>query len=194
MTESTTLEQVLIYHIDKDDRLCDFNAGWSEFARANDGESVMPECVLGRSLWDFVGDAHVTQIYRQLVGRARAGHGVEFQYRCDAPDKRRLFKMTITANAEGVVQFSSRLLWEQVRMRVALLDARQPRDHHWMRSCSWCQKIKLESDRWEPVEVAVLQLNLLAGDSLPQLTHGICPDCKADMLGKFSLPMHQETE
>ena len=71
---------------------------------------------------------------------------------------------------------------------MALLDGKMPRNQHWTTVCSWCQKFILPVGRWVPVEEAVADLGLLAGDAQPRLTHGICPHCKADLLSKLSIP------
>ncbi len=186
MTVSTATEKVLIYHIDPDDRLCEFNATWDEFAWGNDGEATVAERVLGHPLWEFVTDSSVLLLYKQIVQRARTGRMVHFQYRCDAPEWRRLFDMTIKASVDGDVIFLSKLCWDERRPTVALLDAKNERDRRWVLSCSWCQKIKLPNDIWVPVEEAVDHLGLLAEETLPVLTHGICPKCKAGMLSKLA--------
>lgn len=175
----------LIYRIDAEDRVIAVNRTWNEFAADNGGGAVMPDKVIGRPLWDFISGEGIAELYWQMVRRARAGHPVEFTYRCDAPEWRRLFRMTVQAHANGEVEFCSVLEWEEHRPKVRLLDCHQPRDERWTRVCSWCENVAISDEIWVPVEEAVDRLNLLADNTLPKLTHGMCPQCLADMLTKL---------
>ena len=179
-------EQELAYRIDEMDRLCELSAAWEAIALANDGAAAVPERVLGRPLWDFIQDSTVRDLYRQLLRRTRSGSPVQFDYRCDAPLWRRRFGMTIRATAGGTVEFLSRLQWQEQRPRVDILDANIPRGERWVRVCSWCQNVALPEDNWVAVEEAVNQLDLLADEAMPKLTHGICPPCHSDLLGQLS--------
>ena len=117
--------------------------------------------------------------------RARAGHTVRFDYRCDAPECRRLFRMTIRALAGGTVEFDSRLLWQEPRPRVDMLDHGMPASGPWVRVCSWCQQVSLPNGDWAPVEEAAMKLGFLAEEHMPRLTHGICPPCRSSMLAQL---------
>jgi hypothetical protein len=186
MNHSTSRKQELIYHIDRSDRLCELDAAWTRFALANDGAAVMPERVLGRPLWDFIGDAHVRELYRQMVQRVRSGYPVSFDYRCDAPEWRRRFRMTIRTAPGATVEFLSQLRWEELRPRVDMLDVNRTRSEHWVRVCGWCQNVSLRDESWGPVEAAVEQLGLLADEALPRLTHGICLPCHTGMMAQLA--------
>ena len=185
MNQHASGKQDFVYHIDEQDRLCEFNAAWSQFALANDGAAVMPDQVLGRTLWDFIEDTSVRELYRQLVHRARAGHPARFDYRCDAPMWRRRFRMSIRKMANGTVKFSSRLQWEEERPQVDMLVAGAPRGEHWVRVCGWCQNVALPDGRWVPVEAAVKRMGLMAEEEFPRLTHGICPPCHSGVLAQL---------
>ena len=99
------------------------NETWQDAARQNQGEAVLSDRVLGRDLWQSVGDDTVRQIYKRLIRRARGGTPVEFRYRCDAPARRRVFTMSIQSLADGQVEFASTLVQEEARPAVALLEA-----------------------------------------------------------------------
>jgi len=158
--------------------VCD---NWEAFAQANDGASVFSGKVLGRPLWDFIRDATVSQLYRHLVARARGGRAVEFHYRCDSPTERRAFLMRIEQLRDGEIEFRSRLQSSETRPAVALLDAQTPRNASTLRVCSWCQRIGVDGYGWIEVETAVERLGLLEAETLPALTHGICPPCLGGM-------------
>lgn len=171
----------LIYRINAQDRITYVNPAWSDFARANQGEAVMPEQVLGLSLLEFVDDPTVQQLYGAMIKRARAGRPVRFKYRCDAPDRRRTFEMDIRQLDNGEVEFISALRHEEVRPAVTVLRAGAPHDNRLLRVCSWCQQVALPDYTWVPVEVAVQTLGLLENETFPRLTHGICQPCRDNL-------------
>jgi hypothetical protein len=187
MNHHTSPEQEIVYHIDGSDRLCEVSAAWAQFALANDGAALMPDRVLGRLLWDFIEDTNLRELYRQMIQRVRSGYPVRFDYRCDAPEWRRQFRMTIRTAADGTVEFLSQLRWKEQRPRVDMLDVKMPRSEHWVRVCGWCQNVALPEGNWLPVEVVVEQLGLLAGEALPKLTHGICPPCQSGVIAQLAL-------
>lgn len=152
---------------------------WIDFARGNHGEGLLPEQVLGQDLLDSVGDETVRELYIRMIRRARTGTPVRFHYRCDAPDRRRMFEMKIHMLTGGEVEFVSTLRYEDPRPLVALLDPRRLRDDRLLLVCSWCQKVALPDKTWVPVESAVESLHLLEEETFPRLTHGICESCLA---------------
>lgn len=155
---------------------------WETFAKANGGAAAVSAQVLGRPIWDFIRDRNVRQLYRHLVERARGGRPLEFRYRCDSPTERRVFVMRIRATADGGIEFSSELLSATPRPPVGLLAAEAVRSLAAVRVCSWCQRIAVGPDEWVEAEVAVDRLELLHSETLPALTHGICPACYDRML------------
>lgn len=177
--------QSLVYRVDADNRISWVNEVWSEFALANLGASVMPPGVIGRDLLDSVSDSTVREIYRAILFRVRAGAAVEFNYRCDAPDKRRIFEMRICALDHGGAEFASTLLHEEIRPTVLLLEPGHARNESFLRVCSWCQKVATPDGQWLPVEEAAAQLRLLEVEQLPAITHGICAGCYAEMKAKL---------
>lgn len=166
----------LIYRIDALDRLCDVNAEWEAFACANSGDGVAPGQVLGRSLWSFVKDPSMSQVYRYIVADARQGRELRLRCRCDAPTERRLLEMTVTGEVDGAVQFRTRPVALAPRPREALLDAGTMRNGMPVRICSWCNRV-WAGDGWVEVEVAVERLHLMLRSVLPPLSHVACDSC-----------------
>lgn len=167
----------LVYRVDASNRITWVNAAWSEFARNNQGETVMPARILGRDLLGLVMDETVAQLYAAMLKRVRSGTAVKFTYRCDAPDKRRMFAMDIGLLASGEVEFVSTLTHEEGRPPVALLAAGGTRSSELLRVCSWCQKVATPAGHWLPVEEAVATLRLMETEQLPAITHGMCGPC-----------------
>lgn len=175
-------EDAIAYCIDAADRLVSFNAGWTAFAERNGGEDARPEKVVGRSLWDFVADPTVQELYRRMVARARQGRVVRFRYRCDAPSERRVFQMEIRRRPQGRVEFSSGLISSDPRPHVAWLDRPESPGTELVRMCSWCARVALPDGRWVAIEQAIEQHRALQRLVPPSITHGICQNCQAEML------------
>ena len=173
----------VIYRIDAEDRISHVDNGWCFFAGENEGQAMTRANVLGQSLWDHICDPTTVELYRQMVKRAREGHPVRFDYRCDSPERRRLFRMTITLVEAGQIEFVSQLRREEVRPKVVLLDRlEQNRSEELVSICSWCEKAALPDGRWVPVEDAVVAMGLMQRERMPGLTHGICERCKLRMM------------
>ncbi len=176
------------YQIDASDRFIQMNDGWSEFARGNDGEQVMPEVVLGEPLWNYISDSTIQDIYRRLVLIARQGRNSSFRYRCDAPRYKRTFQMEITATEQGHVKFTSTLLSEEERAAVPLLMARTRSSNIYVRICSWCHVVAWPGETWKPLEAAAERVVDVDEADLPELTHGICETCAQSMLDLLANP------
>ncbi len=171
------------YHIDHNDSLDAFNEGWLAFADANGGESLHPSRIRGRQLWEFVREPTTAQLYRSMLVRLRSGgRPIRFRFRCDAPDRRRLLEMDMTADAAGGIQFNVTSVHEEARAPVLLLDPNRTPGNGFLTICAWCKRVRLSQDEWVEVEDAVKALNLFEGAPLPALTHGVCPACSETML------------
>lgn len=170
----------LVYRIDAANRLTWVNPAWVAFARANHGEAMVPEKILGQDLLAALADTTIRLLYQTMIQRARGGSRVCFEYRCDAPDRRRTFQMEIQSRPGNEVEFRSTLVHEERRPLVELLQPGRSRDpERFVRVCSWCQRIALPDRSWVEVEQAVATLEIFKTERLPRLTHGICETCLA---------------
>jgi hypothetical protein len=50
--------------------------------------------------------------------------------------------------------------------------------------CGWCKRVDV-SARWLEVEAAVEALRLFDEETLPRISHGICPECESHLLDAF---------
>ncbi len=171
---------VVQYTIDAADRFVSVNDTWIKEAMSDGRPGLLPPGILGRSLWEAIGDPAAHQLYSALVGRVRAGAGpISLLFRCDTPRQRRLLRLRISASPRQGVDFEARFLAVQDRPPVALLDQAARRSRELLRICAWCKRIPMPEGRWVEVEEALDHLDLLDATVLPQLTHGICPACDA---------------
>ena len=172
----------LLYQLNASDEISSVNEEWLRFARANDGEPLLPPQVLGRPLWDFIGDLETQHIYRLLHRRVRTrGEPVRFSFRCDAPDRRRLLELSISAEGDQGLIYRVRTVREEERKPVPLLDPHRPRSETFVTMCGWCKRVSAPPRGWLEVEEAVDALSLFAEPRPPQLTHGICGQCSQSL-------------
>ena len=175
---------IVEYRIDALDVLVEAGQGWATYAHANHGPELVPP-PLGRSLWSFMAGDEVTEVWRQLVRRARSGPvAPRVRVRCDAPAERRWFDITLTADEDAAVRFRSVLIGEQARPVVPLVDlvARRDPDAPLVAVCSWCARFRSVRG-WIPVEDFVADHDLLERSTLPGMSHTICPSCEARVFG-----------
>jgi hypothetical protein len=174
----------IVYRVNQHNEIIFVNEEWRRFARLNDA-SDLADRVLGRSLWDFIGDSTTRSLYEQIIGRVRGGHQARFTLRCDGPTVRRLIEMTISPGHEGDLDFETRALSVVERAAVPLLARSAKRSQNLLRACAWCNQVDVSSDEWVEVEDAVERLRLFELSDMPQITHGICGPCLAGMIDKL---------
>lgn len=168
---------VFIHTVDQNDLIIDVNDNWLRFAQENEAPHLSRQAVIGRSLWTFIAGLETRHIYQLLMRRVRQNQRpIVFTYRGDSPALRRYIQMEIVPAADEALEFRNYLLREEYRDHVRLLDPTAERDHELLRICSWCNRIRCD-ETWLSVEEAVNYLGLFGASQLPQITHGICPDC-----------------
>ena len=112
-----------IYRIDAQDRILFANDNWFAFARENGVTVLDPARVIGRVLGDFLCHSETKHLFETLLAKVRAtGASVALTYRCDSPDRRRFMEFQIQAHPRREVEFRSRILRQEMRDRVRLLE------------------------------------------------------------------------
>ncbi len=178
-----------MHRIDRAGRIGFVNDDWLDFAAEN-GWHISAMQVLGSQLTDCIAGPQTRHIYNQLIDRVREeGCEARFNYRCDSPDCRRFMEMRINHILElDQVEFRSRVLRLERREPINLVDlSLNKRSGEILNMCSWCKAV-LVDQTWVEVELAVERLGLLADPVLPQISHGICPDCRNRMTGVVTGP------
>lgn len=176
----------ITYRLDAHDTIVAVSESWNAFARANAGEGVTAQAVVGRPLWDFVSDPTTREIYRQVLAKIRGGATVQFTLRCDGPTCRRRLEMTVTALGDGGVEFRSRTLSVEDRPAEPLVAAPAGEGDALLRVCGWCKRVDV-AGQWLEVEEAMAELQLLERPLLPPMTHGICQACHDRMMAMLEV-------
>ena len=138
-------------------------------------------------MWDFIDDPETRHIYRLLHRRVRAGGApVRLCFRCDAPDRRRLLDLEISARPERGLIYRVRTVREQERQPMGLLEPSPPRSADFVTICAWCERVAVPAHGWLEIEAAIAALPMLAEPRPPQLTHGVCEVCAQALHGALS--------
>jgi len=180
---------VVEYWIDADDVVFAAGDGWVEFARDNDAPELV-DLASGRTLWSHFNSDEVRDVWRAVVARVRALHAeATVPLRCDGPDTRRWFEMTITPGDNQTVRFRSVLVFEEPRTSVLLLEVHAELDGAApaISVCSWCGKAH-DGSQWVGIEELVRDRRLLEETIVPQVAYGICPSCRELMAAELLVP------
>jgi hypothetical protein len=177
MRPGVPAERLVAYRVDPLDRIEWVNEAWVRFALENDGALELSDPV-GTSIWAGVHGGGVRRIWRAIFTRARSIGLLEIGYRCDAPGMHRDLRMRLIAEHSGTLHVTTWPLREFARPEIPLLDSRTPRQSGLaVTSCAWCRSFRTGSG-WVPVEQAVERLGLLAAESMPTISYGVCGGCE----------------
>jgi hypothetical protein len=174
-----------MYRIDGQDRLVDVNDAYIQDAGdAGPTAAAIRATLLGRDFWSLIPEAAAW--YEPLVRITRAEHRpFTFAFRCDTPTLRRLMRMHMEARLDGSVCFTSSVIRQQSRTRVALLDPDAAVGLDLVSMCSWCKRVRAGDD-WLEVEPALDKLGIDPHDPMPGVSHGICQRCKSELMAMTS--------
>lgn len=159
---------------------------FEDFAREN-GAPGLGRSVLGTPIVQHLAGPEVRALYGLLMDRVRASRrGVEFPFRCDAPDLRRFMRMRVDPDDGGGLMFTShqeRTEPRQPPVPGALLAGpeREAVADEFIYLCAWCKRIETQAGGWVEVEDALAQ-GLLDRDVTGPISHAACPECTERML------------
>jgi hypothetical protein len=172
-----------IYRVDPEDRIVFANEHWYDFADENGASRLGSDAVVGRSLDEFLCDPETRHLMGVLIGKVReTARPVSFRFRCDAPDRRRYMRSDIVPHDGQMVELRSRILRQEFREPVHLLEQSVKRGSRLIRMCGWCKRVALPDDHWVEVEEAIRALKLFEDPLLPEITHGMCAECSASFM------------
>ena len=162
----------VIFVLDREYRLRWCNAAWDRFARENNGEELLRDLIVGRSVFDFISGV-LTDHYREAFRRTLE-RGVIWKqdYECSSSHVHRQFSMCIYP-VDGELLIVNSLVANEPHGRHALLsfEAHYRDSNGLLVMCSNCRRTKIGSvERWDWVPDFV--------DTPPnQVTHGLCQPC-----------------
>ena len=179
-----------IWVINNADQIGYVNDDWLAFAQENTAPQLTASLVLDQPIWRFIQGQETIYLYEQIFGRVRAGVSpVKFPFRCDSPDCRRFMEMKLSLLAGDAIHFIARILRQEWRQPLDLLDASRDISEEFLKICSWCKKVNIPGRGWGEIEAAIEALDLFGNHSMPRMTHTICDTC----YGAIKLELNQES-
>ncbi len=97
-------------------------------------------------------------------------------------------ELTVDDLGEGNLSLTATIIRKEPRSSVALFDISTRSSEEVVMICSWCKKIPVSHDQWVEVEDAVQALDLFITYPLPQLSHGMCPQCASEVAETMTRP------
>ncbi|GFO58163.1 hypothetical protein GMST_04880 [Geomonas silvestris] len=169
------------YTIDNQDQIAKVSTNWDSFeTAAQDSGRFLSAGIIGLPVWDFIDGAETSLLYKVIFNRIRKHNSsIVIPYRCDSPTVRRTLELHLSARLNGSIDFYSYLLQEECRDTVDLFDPSFDRSNEHIRVCSICKRVALSDHHWVEVEAAIAHLGLFTTVKMPQITHGLCPECYA---------------
>lgn len=175
--------RVFVYCIDHADHIVSVDEPWLNFASENGAPELTREEVNNTELWRFISDPDTRLIYRLLFDAVRTRmQPVSISYRCDSPTVRRYMELTCSPRPRLGIEIRSRIVREEPRPYVSVLDVNQSRSRSMITICAWCKQCQVSEFDWREIEDAVPDLEAFTDSSLPQVSHGMCPTCHLDKL------------
>jgi hypothetical protein len=175
----------IVYTIDLNDFIVRVNAQWLVFALENHAPHLHAEGVVGTNLWTHIAEPTTRYLYRALLHQVRTtSKAVSVSFRSDSPELRRFTELRLSHRGDGVVEFESRIVKQELRLAVSLLDAHRPCSDDAVTVCSWCKKVA--APEWMEAEAAISALRLFEKAVAPKVTHGICDHCQDVLLGQVA--------
>ena len=116
---------------------------------------------MNEPIWKFIAGNETRYLYELCLAKVRAQQQpMILPFRCDAPDRRRYLELKMTPLAREQVAFASRILREEPREKVQLLQHDVARSEAMIKMCSMCKKVELSKDVWLEVEDAITVMEL----------------------------------
>lgn len=176
-TSKTPTRPTYIYRLDQDDRIISVNEAWKQFARENGAPELQENAVIGRVLWDFMGDRDTVLLHQLIVGKVRAHQKIlSWSFRCDSADRYRIMESTVSPMDNGGIEYTNYFISEYPRAKISLIDPKASRTDEFLRLCSWCKGV-IQGQHVVTLEYYDELLNQSTTGSIPRLNHGMCNDC-----------------
>jgi hypothetical protein len=166
------------YAVDGDDIIVSVGDDWLKFARDNGAPELSRNSVIGHSLWEYVSGNSTRELYEVIFRRARdERRTLVLPFRCDSPDRFRFMQLAIESGEGPELRLTGRLLREQPRPYLKLLDRLVTRSSDPLGICSVCLRVQILDTTWVEAQEAVERLRLFDSVELPLLDFRVCGDC-----------------
>lgn len=93
--------------------------------------------------------------------------------------------LMLTPGPDGHIVFESWLVRSESREPVPSFQSPQPTAGHPLVACSVCGHIRINRDRWEEIETALVELRVMEAAEPRVLRPGLCNVCKTAMFDRL---------
>lgn len=166
------------YSINGADLIQSVDEPWLRFARENGALELTREAVIGKSLWECISGSDTQNFYRAVFHRVRSKKiEVTLPFRCDSLELLRFMELHLHPGSDDSVTLCGRLLRQEQRDYVPLINSFLSRDDQRFTMCSLCKRVNAFGDWIEPEE-AVKRFHVFETAHEPQLEQGVCNQCE----------------
>ncbi len=192
MSNTGTSHPAVRYCIDHADHIVSVNDEWLDFARANGAETLTLDNLKDREIWRFISDPDTRVIYRLLFDAVRTkSRPLRVTFRCDSPTRRRYMELECSPAPRLGLDICSRLLREETRPYISVLDSGIGHSEKVVKLCAWCKQAQIADDDWRDIEHAIHHIGAFDANRPPMVTHGMCPDCHLAKLREIRAGLHE---
>lgn len=96
-------------------------------------------------------------------------------------------EMIISPSSGGYIVFNTRIIREEQREPVSLVNASADYKGQLISMCSICKKVQLADTKWVEIEEAIKALSLFSPENIPRISHGFCEPCYVKYMKKYDL-------
>ena len=101
----------LRYILDADNLIQSVDRDWDLFADSNGAPELFGSDIIGKSIFDFIQDAQTVSLYQDIYQVVREQNKpIDFTFRCDSPQIKRLFVMKIIPKEDRWIEFETELV------------------------------------------------------------------------------------
>ncbi len=185
----------MAYLTDADGHILLYNrTRWNEFALHNGApELTDPARLIGRPVYEFIEGEETRMTYRRFTEALLEGRreDVTFRFYCDAPDRRRLMRLSISPihGEEKTIAllYHTILLSETIRPAMGIFKVAEDRpEAPLLGICSYCKDVRYppgsKTGEWMSAE----RYYQTGGTDHVRLSHGVCPTCYNEIVGQFA--------
>ena len=174
------------YIIDNEDVIISTGSNWSEFARENG--TTLIDNVIGQSIWTFISNEKVQELYKQLFNAVRnLEKNIAINFRCDSDQVMRYMEMAVIYASDHQLKIETSTIKEVPRKRILSSPIIYLGIQHGTKMCSCCNKIYLRhSQQWFEIDYA-LDHNLIPEPL--NVNFDLCERCKLYLQKKVQLSM-----
>ena len=180
----------ILFRINLQDEIVFVSEQWNQLVQESGSYELLPENILGGSLWNLIDGETTKTLYLIILRRVRGGgFTIRFRFRCDVLGGRKLMQMKVTRLTNGEIQFETRRLDADEELLLPRSEKAFEPEARTVEEiiviCSWCNKIKIDDGDWQEIEESIKKLSLFEQEVLPQASHGMCDDCYQSVSEKF---------